>query len=68
MTMYIGIDIGGTSIKCGLVDGNGHISRKVTRTTATTKSDIMADLVAMVQELQTGLASVCLVLFKAMAF
>ncbi|MBU7473804.1 ROK family protein [Lactiplantibacillus pentosus] len=53
MTMYIGIDIGGTSIKCGLVDGNGHISRKVTRTTATTKSDIMADLVAMVQELQT---------------
>jgi predicted NBD/HSP70 family sugar kinase len=51
--MYIGIDIGGTSIKCGLVDGNGHISRKVTRTTATTKSDIMADLVAMVQELQT---------------
>lgn len=53
MTMYIGIDIGGTSIKCGLVDGNGHISRKVTRTTATTKSDIIADLVAMVQELQT---------------
>ena len=52
MTMYIGIDIGGTSIKCGLVDAHGHISRKVTRPTATAKVDIMADLVAMIQGLQ----------------
>ena len=54
MTNYIGIDIGGTSIKCGLVDDSGEISRKTTRPTAQTKDAIMADLKAMVADLQTA--------------
>ncbi len=52
MTTYIGIDIGGTSIKCGLVDEQGRIGRKVNRPTASTKAAIMADLDAMVRDLK----------------
>jgi len=52
MTTYIGIDIGGTSIKCGLVDEHGQIGRKVNRPTAKDKKLILQDLLAMVTDLQ----------------
>ena len=46
---YIGIDLGGTSIKVGLVDENGHILKKVSRPTKVERGarpvvDDMADM------------------------
>lgn len=37
MKRYIGIDIGGMSIKAGIVDGDGNIEKKLTRPTDPTK-------------------------------
>lgn len=49
--MYIGVDIGGTSIKSVLTDKNGEIYHGLSVPTAKTSSDIISDIDNMVREL-----------------
>ncbi|WP_282709419.1 ROK family protein [Ligilactobacillus sp. Marseille-Q7487] len=49
---YIGIDMGGTSIKYGLVDKKGKVSAKGSVKTAQSKDEILASLEQIVQDYQ----------------
>jgi len=53
MTKYVGIDIGGTSVKYGLVDADGTVSNKDSfKTNDTDKEALLNDLVAAVKKIQ----------------
>lgn len=53
MKKYIGIDIGGTSVKYGLVDEKGSVSNKNSfKTKADDKTGLLDDLVEAVKEVQ----------------
>lgn len=53
MTKYIGIDVGGTSVKYGLVDEDGNVSNKNKFKTNTKDKEILiADLVSAIKEMQ----------------
>lgn len=53
MKKYIGVDVGGTTVKAALVDENGKILRRSSiPTLATRKSDeLIADIIAQIKEL-----------------
>ena len=52
MKKYIGVDVGGTTVKAALVDENGKILRRSSiPTLATRKSDeLIADIIAQIKE------------------
>lgn len=50
--MYIGIDVGGTSIKYGLVDENGAVTQKSQIRTRQNRLEFIEDLVKIIQELR----------------
>lgn len=53
MTKYIGIDIGGTSVKYGLVDENGVVSNKNSfKTKAEDQAGLLTDLLAAVDDMK----------------
>jgi len=53
MTKYIGIDIGGTSVKYGLVDENGVVSNKNSfKTKAEDKDGLLSDLLDAVDDMK----------------
>lgn len=53
MKKYIGLDIGGTSVKYGLVDENGVVSNKDSfKTKAEDKAGLLDDLVAAVEKIK----------------
>ncbi|ALB29729.1 ROK family protein [Companilactobacillus heilongjiangensis] len=53
MTKYIGIDIGGTSVKYGLVDENGVVSNKNSfKTKAEDKAELLSDLLDAVDNMK----------------
>ncbi|CAJ1192327.1 Beta-glucoside kinase [Companilactobacillus paralimentarius] len=53
MTKYIGIDIGGTSVKYGLVDENGVVSNKNSfKTKAEDQAGLLSDLLQAVKRLK----------------
>lgn len=53
MTKYIGIDIGGTSVKYGLVDENGVVSNKDSfKTKADDKTGLLTDLLLAIQAMK----------------
>lgn len=54
MKKYIGLDIGGTSVKYGLVDENGVVSNKDSfKTKAEDKAGLLDDLVSAVEKIKT---------------
>lgn len=54
MTKYIGIDIGGTSVKYGLVDEDGVVSNKDSfKTKVEDQAGLMSDLVTAVKKIQS---------------
>lgn len=56
--MYVGFDIGGTSIKYGLVAENGAITKKNSIGTKEDKEDIITDLVKIIKEYQISDAGI----------
>ncbi|MEJ1320033.1 ROK family protein [Latilactobacillus sakei] len=73
MTNFVGIDIGGTTIKVGLVNQEGQIVRKEAFETPQDQTTLIAKLVQIIQDLQqatpiavSGL--VCQVWFKQTVF
>lgn len=46
---YVGIDVGGTSIKYGLINANGQIIEKANIKTAAKKEQVLADMAHIVQ-------------------
>lgn len=53
MAKYVGIDIGGTSVKYGLVDANGQVSNKDSfKTNDDDKDALLSDLVVAVKKIQ----------------
>ncbi|MFC6177734.1 ROK family protein [Companilactobacillus huachuanensis] len=54
MTKYMGIDIGGTSVKYGLVDENGVVSNKNSfKTKAENQTGLLEDLLTAVENIKT---------------
>ena len=49
MENYVGIDVGGTSIKYGLISANGQIIEKAHNKTAAKKEQVLADMAHIVQ-------------------
>lgn len=52
--MYVGIDVGGTSIKYGLVDSNGNIIHKGAIATGFEKEELLQNLTIIVDEYVSG--------------
>lgn len=50
----IGIDLGGTTIKAGLVDMNGNIRKKLVKATPDRSSAILEKIVSIIDELSLG--------------
>ncbi|HFD1803601.1 TPA: ROK family protein [Enterococcus faecium] len=48
--MYVGIDVGGTSIKYGLVDSKGNIMAKDTLVTSFEKEELLQNLADIVEK------------------
>lgn len=44
MKYYVGVDVGGTRIKFGLVDANGNVLQKANKPTSTNKEEIFRDI------------------------
>ena len=49
---YVGIDVGGTTIKYGLISENGQILEKASLQTATDKEQVLIDMAGIVQKYQ----------------
>ena len=56
MKQYIGVDIGGTTVKAAVVDENGKIVRRSTIPTLPTRpfAEVAADIAKQIQELSAG--------------
>lgn len=54
--MYVGIDIGGTNVKAGLIDGTGKVCKKSSIPTLATRSPklVIADIAKQIGELTRG--------------
>ncbi len=57
---YIGIDVGGTNIKAGLVTADGTIVNRAQRPSGSQRlsSEIAADMVALAKEVSTGVSDI----------
>lgn len=49
--MYIGIDVGGTSIKYGLVDEDGRVTNKSSMATSHERDEFISNIVKLIQDL-----------------
>lgn len=52
MTHYVGIDIGGTNVKYGLIDDEGMVLEKGVRKTSKKRDDLLKDITAIVSGYQ----------------
>lgn len=56
--MYIGIDIGGTTIKYGLVDESGKVSNRDSISTSSDKKTIIQEIIQIIRNFQSEIPSI----------